>query len=160
MGIAEISTTFAGLSVLVGVVFAIFQMRDAARARHTELIIDLNPALRVGADEISECLPIVWGRDYDDYEDYVQKHGDPFGDKPFYVITEYYNGLGFLLHRGLIDIDEVDYLLSGTVSGTWEKVRPLVQSMRVQNNVPGLGEWFEYLYEQTGRREPTQLAKT
>ncbi len=160
MGIAEISTAFAGLSVLVGVIFAIFQMRDAARARHTELIIDLNPALRVSADEISECLPVVWGREYEDYDDYVEKHGDPFGDKAFYVITEYYNGLGFLLHRGLIDIDEVEYLLSGTVSGTWEKVRPLVQSMRVHHNVPGLGEWFEYLYEQTRHREQAMVVKS
>jgi len=153
MGVAEISTVLAALSVLVGVVFAIFQMRDAARARHTELIIDLNPALRISVDDISECLPIVWSREYEDYEDYVRKHGDPFGDKPFYVITEYYNGLGFLLHRGLIDLDEIEYLLSGTISGTWEKVRPLVERMRAQHNVPGLSEWFEYLYERMRQRE-------
>lgn len=153
MGLAEISTALAGLSVLVAAVFAIFQMRAAAKERHTQLIIELNPALKIGVDDMSECLPTVWGREYEDYGDYVQKYGDPFADRSFYVITEYYNGLGFLLHRGLIDLDEIDYLLSGTVSGTWEKVRPLVENLRIERNVPGLAEWFEYLNERLHERE-------
>lgn len=158
MDVAAISTTLAGLSILVGVVFAIFQMRDAARARHTELIIELNPALRISADDMSESLPVVLGRDYADFDDYVRKYGEPLGDKSFYVITEYFNGLGFLLHRRLIDIDEIDYLLSGTTSGIWEKVRPLVETMRVRYNVPGLGEWFEYLSERMAERDEARTA--
>ena len=153
MGFTDISTTIAALSVLVGVVFAIIQMRDAAKARHTELIIELNPALKVGVDEISESLPRIWSLDYDDYDDYVQKYGDPLGDRSFYVITEYYNGLGFLLHRGLVDIDEIEYLLSGTVSVTWGKVKPIVEGMRRHYSFPDLCEWFEYLYECMRKRE-------
>jgi hypothetical protein len=35
MDIASISAAVAAISVVVGVIFAIFQMRDAARTRHT-----------------------------------------------------------------------------------------------------------------------------
>ena len=115
MGVAEVSTALAALSVLVGVIFAIFQMRDAARARHTELIIELNPALKIGVDQISEFLPRVWSLDYEDFDDFVEKYGEPIGQlsttatqKAFYVITEYFNsgsifgnlGKGEAGHRG------------------------------------------------------------
>ena len=155
MGFTDLSTAIAALSVVVGVVFAIIQMRDAAKARHTELIIELNPALKVGIDDISEALPRIWSLDYDDYEDYLQKHGDPVGDRSYYVITEYYNGLGFLLHRGLVDIEEIEYLLSGTVSQTWEKVQPVVEGMRRYYGFSDLCEWFEYLYQRVREREQT-----
>jgi hypothetical protein len=156
MVFSDISTVIAALSVLVGVVFAVFQMRDAAKARHTELIIELNPALKVGVDDISEALPKIWSLDYTDYADYLRKYGDPVGDKSYYAITEYYNGLGFLLHRGLVDLDEIEYLLSGTVSETWEKVQPVVEGMRRQHNIPDLCEWFEYLYERMRQREGSE----
>ncbi len=156
MGFTDLSTAIAALSVVIGVVFAIIQMRDAAKARHTELIIELNPALKVGIDDISEALPRIWSLDYDDYEDYLAKYGDPLGDRSYYVVTEYYNGLGFLLHRGLVDIEEIEYLLSGTVSETWEKVQPVVEGMRRQHGISDLCEWFEYLYERVRERERTE----
>lgn len=159
MGIGDISTAVAALSVVVGVVFAILQMRDAAKARHTELIIELNPALKVGADEISESLPKIWNLDYDGYDDYLQKYGEPLADKAFYVVTEYYNGLGFLLHRRLIDIDEIDYLLSGSIEETWNRVRPVVEAMRVRYDMPGLCEWFEYLHDRMQERGRSMLAQ-
>ena len=153
MGFTDVSTAIAALSVVVGVVFAIIQMRDAAKARHTELIIELNPALKVGIHDIIDALPKIWSLDYTDYADYLRKYGDPVGDKSYYVITEYYNGLGFLLHRGLVDLDEIEYLLSGTVSETWEKVQPVVEGMRRQYGIPDLCEWFEYLYQRMRQRE-------
>ena len=165
-GCAEVSTALAALSVLVGVIFAIFQMRDAARARHTELIIELNPALKIGVDEISEFLPRVWSLDYEDFDDFVEKYGEPIGQlsttatqKAFYVITEYFNGLGFLLHRGLIDIDEIEYLLSGSISEIWGRVRPVIEGMRTRYSMPNLSEWFEYLHERMLQREQALLAR-
>ena len=160
MSLAGISAAAAALSVLVGVVFAVLQMKDAARTRHTELIIDLNPALRIDVDDISESLPRVWGLEYEDFDDFIERYGEPIGqlattptNKAFYRLTEYYNGLGFLLHRGLIDIEEIEYLLSGSISGIWQKTQPIIEGMRVRYEMPNLAEWFEYLYERMHDRE-------
>ena len=35
----------------------------------------------------------------------------------------------------------------------WEKLKPLVEGMRKQTNVPGYFEWFEYLYNEIKKRQ-------
>ncbi len=56
LDIPTISAVVAAISVVVGVIFAIFQMRDAAKTRHTGLIIQLNPALKVTMSELIEYI--------------------------------------------------------------------------------------------------------
>ena len=67
MYVASFSAVVAAINVVVGVIFAIFQMRDAARTRHTELIIQLNPALKVPMNEILDAVNKVWNLEYTDY---------------------------------------------------------------------------------------------
>jgi hypothetical protein len=158
LDIPTISALVAAISVIVGVIFAIFQMRDAARTRHTGLIIQLNPALKVTSGEITEAMSKIWNLEFRDYEEYLEKYGDPLSDKAFYTITEYYGALGFLLHRRLIDVDIIDYLLSGSTSRVWEKLKPIIDGMR-KRHMPELFEWFEYLHVELQKREQTQQAQ-
>ena len=153
MDVASISAAVAAISVVVGVIFAIFQMRDAAKTRHTGLIIQLNPALKVTINEVIEAISKIWNLEFKDYKEYLENYGEPLSDKALYTITGYYDGLGFLLHRRLIDIDTIEYLLSGTSTGVWEKVKPIIEGMRKHYNLPELFKWFEYLYKEMQKRE-------
>jgi len=153
LDITSFSAIVAAISVVLGVIFAIIQMRDAAKNRHTELIIQLNPALKVNINDVNEALPKIWNLEFKDYKEYLKNYGEPLSDKAFYIITGYYDGLGFLLNKNLIDIDTIEYLLSGTSSGIWEKVKPIIEGMRKQYNLPELFKWFEYLYEVMQKRE-------
>jgi hypothetical protein len=153
MDIAATSAVVAAISVVVGVIFAIFQMRDAARTRHTGLIIQLNPALKVTMSELIEYISEIWNREFKDYKEYLENYGDPLSDKALHTITGYNDGLGFLLYKRLIDIDTIEYILSGSTTGFWEKVKPIIEGMRKQYNMPKLFEWFEYLYNELQRRE-------
>jgi hypothetical protein len=153
MDLTTISAAAAALSVIVAVAYAIFQLRDANRARHTRLIIQLNPALNLDAAELVDDLAEVMALEYEDFESYRQARGELFADKAIYSVTEYYNGLGFLLHRRLVDLEEVDYLLSGTVARIWEQLAPIIRGARESYEFPQLCEWFEYLYERTRERE-------
>ena len=153
LDIPSISAVVAGVSVVVGVVFAIIQMRDAAKTRHTALIIQLNPALNVTANEVIDAISKVWNLEFKDFEEYLKKYGDPLADKALYTVTAYYDGLGFLFHKRLIDVDTIEYLLGGTSTGVWEKVKPIVEGMRQRNNLPELYKWLEYLAKEMERRE-------
>ncbi len=151
--VASFSAAVAALSVVVGVIFAIFQMRDAAKTRHTGLIIQLNPALKVTISEVIECVSRIWNLEFKDYSEYLKNYGDPLSDKALHTVTTYYDGLGFLLHKRLIDVDTIEYILSGSTTGVWEKLKPIIEGMRKQYNIPELFEWFEYLYNELQRRE-------
>ncbi len=153
MDIAAISAAVAAASVVVGVVFAIFQMRDAARTRHTGLIVQLNPALKVTMSEVIEYISKIWNLEFKDYKEYLKNYGDPLSDKALHTITGYYDGLGFLLHKRLIDIDTIEYLVSGSSTGVWEKLEPIIEGMRKHYDMPELFKWFEYLHEKTQKRE-------
>jgi hypothetical protein len=59
----------------------------------------------------------------------IWKNGEPLSEKALYTVSGYYDGLGFLLHKQLIDINTIGYLLSGTSTGVWEKVKPIIEGM-------------------------------
>ena len=156
LDIPTVSAAVAAISVVVGVVFAIFQMRDAAKARHTGLIIQLNPALKVTMSELIEYVSKIWNLEFKDYKEYLKKYGDPLSDKALHTITGYNDGLGFLLYKRLVDIDTIEYILSGSTAAAWEKLKPIIEGMRKQHNMPKLFEWFEYLQLELQKREKTQ----
>ncbi len=153
LDIPSISAIVAAISVAVGVIFAIFQMRDAAKTRHTGLIIQLNPALKVTMSELIEYISKIWNLEFKDYKEYQEKYGDPLSDKALHTITGYNDGLGFLLHKRLINIETIEYILSGSTTGLWKKLKLIIEGMRKQYNMPKLFEWFEYLYNEMKKRE-------
>jgi hypothetical protein len=153
LDIPSFSAAVAAISVVIGVIFAIFQMRDAAKTRHTGLIIQLNPALKVTINEIADALKKIMTLEFKDYKEYLEKYGDALSNKALHTISGYYDALGFLLYRQLIDIDTIEYLLSGSTAGVWEKLKPLIEGARKDYNLPELSKWFEYLYEEMQKRE-------
>ena len=147
MDITSFSALVAAISVVVGVIFAIIQMRHATKTRTTELVVQLNPALQASVSDLAEASKIM-SLDFTSYEDYVEKYGDPLSDKAFITIAAYYDGLGYLLHKRLIDTDTIEYILSGGITGSWKKLEPIIIGLRKDRNLPALFEWFEYLYEE------------
>ena len=159
MDIVSLSAVVASISVVAGVIFAIFQMRDAARTRHTRLIIQLNPALKVTMSEVIESYSKIMNLEFKDYKEYLEKYGDPLSDTALHVTTGYNDGFGFLLHNRLIDIETIEYILMGSTIGLWEKLKPITEGMRKHHNLPELSKWFEYLYNELKKREQTTQAQ-
>ncbi len=153
MDLAALSVIIAAASVVVAVVFAVLQIRDTSRIRHTELIIQLDPALRPSLEELGRAGLAVMSRDCSDYPGYVEAHGSPMADTAFATVALYYEGLGFLLHRRLIDLEEIEYFVSGSALGMWQKVQPLVLGVRAEYDQPSMFQWFEYLASRMQQRE-------
>jgi hypothetical protein len=147
MDLTSFSALVAAISVVVGVIFAIIQMRHAAKIRQTEYVIRLNPALQASVGNLAEAAKIL-SRDFTSYEDYVKTHGDPMYDRAFLTVAAYYDDLGYLLYKRLIDTDIVEYILSGGIAGSWERLQQIIRGMREDRKLPTLLEWFEYLYNE------------
>jgi hypothetical protein len=65
----------------------------------------------------------------------------------------FFEGVGILLSRKLIDLGLVDDLHSYVIKTTWEKIKQVVEGVRKSNNAPQIYEWFEYLYNEMKKRE-------
>jgi hypothetical protein len=144
--ITEISAVVAAAGVLVGVVYYILDMRNQSRTRKTELITRLYSTM-VNKDWL-EAWQKVQSREALNYGDYLEKYG-------FVELNEifvYFDQLGRLLKKGLIDIDLIP-LTYGQVSLTWEKIKPVLEGSRKRYNAPKHGEYAEYLCSELKRRE-------
>ena len=148
MDIASFSAVVAAISVVVGVFFAIIQMRHAIKTRNTGLVIQLNPALRADIGDLLESSNIIWQQEFTTLDEYVEKYGNPWSDKELLTLLAYSDGLGYLLKKRLIDKEIIEYLSEGMVTGIWEKLKPVITGMRKRGNLPTVFESFEYLYHE------------
>ena len=161
--LTSISAILAAIGVFVGVVFAILQLRDLVRTRQTDLVMRLYSTF--GSREFLEAYPKVVGVKFKDFKDFEAKYGPPpyirFLETPSFLAYEMHNrffeGVGVLLRRKLIDIKLVDDLFSWDIKDIWERMKPLVEGVRKTYNFPQYCEWFEYLYNELQKREQ-QLA--
>ena len=147
--IASISTIIAATGVLVGVVFAVLQLRDLVKTRQTDLILRLYAAFNT--KEFLKTWDEVRKRDAKDFADYEKK----YGWSEALEVGMFFEGIGVLLKRKLINIDLVDDLFTGPIKITWESFEDLTKDARKQREAPTLFEWFEYLYNEMKKREQT-----
>ena len=84
-----------------------------------------------------------------DYEDFLEKtDADIESGTGWRTMGRFFEGIGVLVHRGLIDVTFVDDLMSGATMRYWEKIAPVVKESRIRDNFPQMLEWVEYLYNQ------------
>jgi DNA-binding ferritin-like protein (Dps family) len=134
--VASIVTT---LSIVVGVVFTILEIRHLGKNRKTEVIMKIYD--RFGTREIVEAINRVGNARFESIEDYNKKYG--FTDVT--QIAELFEGIGVLLEQGLIDIKMVDKLFGPTLNLLWVRMKPVLYSMREGLNEPFFFSHYEYL---------------
>ena len=146
LDIPSISAVVAAAGVLVGVTLAYLEVRTLVKARHTDLVVRLYSTM--GSREFQEAWDRFMKGEIKDLDDFERKYS-----VEGYEIGIFFEGIGVLLHRKLIDIGLVDDLFSSPIKMTWEKMKPLAEATRKELNRPQMGEWFEYLYNEMQKRE-------
>jgi hypothetical protein len=91
----------------------------------------------------------VTAREDIDFDTYLKK----FGLSEANEIGWFFEGVGVLLHKKLIDIALVDDLFSSPIKISWEKLKPIAEGERKLRNRPQIWEWWEYLYNEMQKRE-------
>jgi len=153
LDIPSITGVVATIGVLVGVAFAYLEIRSLVRTRQTELVIGLYSTY--GGKEFQEAWRELETQEYKNFKDYVKK----YGESSMETVGVFFEGIGVLLHRKLIDISLVDDLFSTPIKLAWEKMKPILEGARKHFNRPQIYEWFEYLYNEMKKREQTLQAQ-
>jgi len=159
--IQTVSIAFASASVVAGVIYYTLQLRHQTKLRQTDLGRRLYSAY--GSREFQEAWVETLRLEFKDYQDYLEKYGAT-SEKPVYasvnMVASFFEGVGILLLRRLVDIALVDDLFSSDIVITWHKMKPLVEGWRKQFNRPQISEYFEYLYDEMKKREQKLASKT
>jgi hypothetical protein len=153
--VTEISAMAAAAGVMVGVVYYILDMRNQTKIRQTDIILRLQSDWR--SRELRESYQIVMGMKFKDYDEYAKKYPLWNGvvtpeNRAVVEVASFFDGVGILLHRKLIDIEMVDELFSFYINAAWEKLKPGIEGRRKELD-PTLRKWFEYLYNEMQKRE-------
>lgn len=84
-----------------------------------------------------------------DYSTFLKK----YGWTDVIIVGTFYEGIGVLLKRKLIDIVLVDDLFSEPIRTLWGRMKPIIESDRKRLRQPRIFEWFEYLANELQKRE-------
>lgn len=151
--IVDASAVVATAGVLVGVVYYILDIRHQNKVRQTDLVMRLYS--QFDSLEFQRMWEEVLKRDAKNYEDYYSK----YGPAEVTAVGMFFEGIGILLKRKLIDIDLVDDMFTSPIKRTWEKFESLILESRKIRNQPEILEWFEYLYNEMQKREQQLASK-
>jgi hypothetical protein len=155
VGIQEVSIAVASASVTIAAIYYVWQIRHQTKTRQTDLVMRLYSTYY--SKEFTEALTRYLNADFKNYDDFVEKYGPILSETPvqiaFMMVGTFFEGIGELLHKKLIDVEIVEDLFN--VELYWTKTEPLMKELRKQFS-PRLWEWFEYLYNEMKKRDQTR----
>jgi hypothetical protein len=145
-----ISIIFAGISLGIAAIYYSLNIRHQRETRQAQLFMQIFDRLnqQETRKQIGEFI-YVW--EWKDFDDFWDKYGPERNIKDwasFNSFSMYYEGLGVMIKRGLIEPTIVDDVMSGEIIRVWEKFEPVVREWRKRQNWPQLLEWNEYLYNE------------
>ena len=135
--VQTVSIAVASASVTLAAVYYIFQIRHQTRIRQTDLVIRLYSV--ASSKEFLEAWERFRDREFSNIGDYKKKYGALEVNQLFGFFDE----VGILLRRKLIDVDLAFDLFGDVVKNVKEKVG------EYSKDRPG----FEYLHNEMQKRE-------
>jgi hypothetical protein len=91
--------------------------------------------------------------EWTDQEDWRRKYGQKSEDLAAYTsMLSFFNGIGVLLHRKLIELEMVDDLLSVNIRGFWSQFKSTVYWTREVIDEPNLYYHADYLYDEVMKK--------
>jgi hypothetical protein len=160
--IVSVSSMVAAVGVVFGVIFTVQELRHLHKQRQTDLLVRLAPWLNLNGSELQQAYVKVLNLEFKDHDDFVKKYGQVMAEKPeqmaLITLGNYFEAIGTLVKRKLLDIDLLWDYWGETFITLWEKkLKPIAEMARKEYNQET--DNTEYLYNEMKKREQ-QLAKT
>jgi len=146
-----VSILIASAGVFAAAIYYMLQLRHQRKVRQTDLVMKLYS--QFSSLEFQKMWQEVMKREAKDYNVYSHE----YGTAEFLSVGIFFEGIGILLRRKLIDIELVDDMFTSPIKLTWEKVKDVTLEARRVRNQPEVFEWFEYLYNEISKREQEGL---
>ncbi len=156
--IQTVSIAVASSGVFIAAIYYILQIRHQARSRQTDLVMRLYATF--SSNEFQDAWAKVRAKasvfnSTEDIYDFDKK----VGLREVNQVCLFFEGIGILLQRKLVDTRMIEDLFGGAIARAWEKMDTGVIKARKQLNDPTIYYYFEYLYNEMKKKEQRQVAK-
>ena len=125
-------------------------LRNQSKTRKTQLFMEVYNKFNDTVEHTQENLAFSY-LEFDGYDDFMEKYSRDVNPRMYarlYHTMMFYEGIGLLVKRGLIDVEMVEDFMSGVIMGFWGKYGPILKEIAVRMDYPTFGEYTEYLYKQ------------
>ena len=149
-----VSIIFAGVSIGIAAIYYALTLRNAQK--NQQLQLEMRQAQlfmsifnRFHEAEFWENFGEVEQWEWESLEEFYEKYESrPEMVAKWNSVGTFFEGMGVMVKRNLIDVAIVDDLLSGPIMLLWQKFEPTILEQRRRRNMPTMWEWYEYLYEE------------
>lgn len=138
--ILQILTTAA---IVVGVIFGLAQLRQATQRRRDHAAVDI--VRTVQTQEVRRAVARILRLPDDADPDMIRD--DPALLEAALAVDSACEMWGCMVFENVVDHRMIDRMVGGWIRGTWQRLRSWVESERIENRNPNVGEWWQWLYE-------------
>ena len=148
--IQNLPVVMTGIGLIVAIMYYTLTLRNATKTRQAQLYMQIYD--KWSSPEFNQ----QWGEiinnwEWEDFDDFNEKYGsenNSLGLSKWFSTAAYFEGIGVLVKRKLIDVSLVDDLMSGYIIRFWLKFSPIIVEWRERYDWPQALEWAEYLYNE------------
>jgi hypothetical protein len=133
--------------VIAGFTYYVMTVRNAQKTRQTTTLMQLHQARfnEEGTVRFWKLLALQ----FDDFEDYMERYGPVSHPEDggvralFSAVASFYDGLGMMLKKGIVDRDSVYDLFGVRCLMIWFKLETLIKGLRTLGSMGGGARLFE-----------------
>ena len=145
-----IAILLSGISISASLFYYANVLQNANKTRQAQLFMTLYD--RRSQPVFQKQYTRITNRTWINNEDWEEKYGpftNPDASAEMQSIMFFFDGVGMLLKRNLIDIGMINDLLYGSTKRIWEQFEPIVKYIRTEATWdPHVWNHFEYLYHE------------
>jgi hypothetical protein len=144
-----ISVTIAAGGFVLALAYYILILRNTIRTRQAQLFMQLYD--KFTSKDFQQMVQAINQYEATDGENFSKLYGsetNPEAWVNFYSVMSFYEGIGVLIRRNLINPVLVDDMMSGPILQLWGKFGPMILDIRERFSSPTSWEYTEYLYYQ------------
>jgi hypothetical protein len=144
---STLSIVLTGLGIIGAIVYYTLTLRNATKTRQAQLFMQIYNRF-ISREFVEQMYYLRFRMNMPQPEEVMEFVTSEENREDFNIVAStvyFFEGIGVLVSKGLIDVELVDDLMSGPLTQIWERMLPIVPSMR---NVlgPEAAEWYELLY--------------
>jgi hypothetical protein len=146
--VQTITVVITGISVIIGVILSINSRKQELETRQAQLFMQVYDHWS-SRDAVRAYGLIRFKHQWKDLEDWIRQFMpsvNPEGYTDFMTHSVFFEGLGMLVKRNLIDVSMVEDLYSQRIIWYWEQHKPILLEGRKITNDPTQYDSMEYLY--------------
>jgi hypothetical protein len=144
-----LSIVLTGTGMIIALTYYALQIRNQNKTRQVQMFMNLyatysSPQFRRRYNDIT------FNRAYENYDDFWEKYGpvkNPEAFASWTSVAAFFQGLGVLVRKGLIEIGLVHDFLGSVIIDSWEVMSPAFIESRERYKI-NLWDEFEYLYNE------------